>query len=125
MFVRIKLSRLVIAVCAAAGFLALACVQAEAEQQGQAVIYQAKPDSPLGKRNPDGAAELAHVEFLIGNWDVDVTSEKTDQRGGAINREIYFDITRSSFKVRSEVSRDGGETWERGTFELTASRKNP
>jgi hypothetical protein len=54
-----------------------------------------------------------------------VTSNKKDQRGEAINKEIYFDITGNRFKVRSEVSYDEGKTWERGTFELTATRRNP
>jgi len=203
MIVRIKLSRLVIAVCAVASFLAMACFQPAIAQDGREIIYQPNPDSPPGERNPEGAAELAQFEFLIGNWDVGVTyygpdgnainykaefhniwivdglvvfqewrgpyttgaefrsydkksntwpgnnfypgrgwwatesvwdttrkqmvvtSNKKDQRGEAINKEIYFDITGNSFKVRSEVSYDEGKTWERGTFELTAKRRNP
>jgi len=202
MIIRIKLSRLVIVAVAVAGFLAMACFQVATAQEGQEIIYQPNPDSPLGERNPDGAAELAQFEFLIGNWDVEVTyfgpdgnainyraefhniwivdglvvfqewrepyttgaefrsydkksntwrgnnfypgrgwwateavwdknkgqmvvtSKKTDQRGVVINKEIYFDITGSGFKIRSEASYDQGETWERGTFELTAQKRN-
>ncbi|MFC1719586.1 hypothetical protein ACFL00_00415 [Pseudomonadota bacterium] len=202
MITRIRLRRLVIFACAVAGFLAMAFFQAATAQENLAVIYHPDPDSPPGERNPDGAAELAQFEFLIGNWDVEVTyygpdgnainykaefhniwivdglvifqewrgpyttgaefrsydkksntwpgnnfypgrgwwaaesvwdknkrqmvvtSKKTDQRGEAINKEIYFDITSSSFKIRSEASYDKGETWERGTFELTAKKRN-
>jgi len=52
-----------------------------------------------------------------------VSSRKTDQRGEAMNREIYYDISRDRFKIRSMVSYDEGETWEAGSFSLTATRK--
>ncbi len=88
MNVRIKLSRLVIAVCAVAGFVAMASFQAAFAQEGQEIIYQPNPDSPVGERNPDGAAELAQFEFLIGNWDVEVTYYGPD--GNAINYKAEF-----------------------------------
>lgn len=52
-----------------------------------------------------------------------VTSHKEDQRGKAINQEIYYDITPDSFRIRSQVSYDEGKTWEPGGFEIAATRK--
>jgi len=51
-----------------------------------------------------------------------VRSTKPTPDGEALNEEIYYDITPDSFKMRSRMSMDGGETWERGAFSLTATR---
>ncbi|MEE8259077.1 MAG: hypothetical protein V3R20_05280, partial [Sphingomonadales bacterium] len=42
-------------------------------QDDPQIIYQPSPDSPIGVRNSDGAAELAQYDFLIGDWDVEIT----------------------------------------------------
>jgi hypothetical protein len=36
-------------------------------------LYQPDPDSPIGERNPNAAPELAQYDFLIGDWDVEIT----------------------------------------------------
>jgi hypothetical protein len=167
---------------------------------GSEIIYQPSPDSPIGERNPNGPAELAQYDFLIGDWDVDmtwyfdgkpptksvakwhnhwiingnvvmlewrgtdytgaeirqwdknqnkwtgvniypdfshapkaITAEKNGdtmqvfipvegKNGPFINRETYYDITPDRYKMRSENSFDGGETWQRGLYEMTVTR---
>jgi len=164
------------------------------------ILYQPNPDSPLGTRNPDGPEEMSQYDFLIGDWDVDmtwyfdgktptksfakwhnhwvvngnvvmlewrgpqftgaelrqwdrqanqwvgvniypafgpqfqdITSRKNGDtmqvfmdgegpNGPYINRETYYDIEADSYKMKSEHSFDGGETWVRGLYEMTVTR---
>ena len=171
------------------------------EAEKPPIKYQPNPDSPIGARNPDGPAELAQYDFLIGDWDVEITwyfpgqeasdstakwhnhwvvngnvvmlewrgpqftgtelrswhpekkiweganiypdfgggvnsgitSEKAGDEmlvfipfdspdGPAINRETYYDIEDNSYKMKSDQSFDGGETWEQGQYEMTVTR---
>lgn len=36
------------------------------------IQFQPSPDSPIGVRNPSAPEELQQLEFLIGDWNVDV-----------------------------------------------------
>jgi len=156
----------------------------------------------FGTRNPEGAAELAQFDFVIGEWAVDLTnfprqgapkkskarwrnawgvsgyvvmqewhgphvtgiemrawdaSKKhwvgqniyagkdwsslrptearftdgqmvihtqggSDADGPFINRETYFDIGPTTFKIKAEKSYDLGKSWVRGSYEMTATR---
>jgi hypothetical protein len=169
--------------------------------QDPVILYQPDPDSPIGERNPSGPPELAQFDFLIGDWDVDmtwyldengptksiaewhnhwvvnglvvmlewrgprftgtelrqwdknqgkwvgvniypdfganmprVTAEKAGDTmqvfipfegpdGSYINRETYFDIQSDSYRMKSEISKDNGKTWERGQYEMVVTRK--
>ncbi len=48
--------------------------------------------------------------------------DKAGPKGDFINRETYFDITADTFKMKSDRSYDGGETWETGAYSMTATR---
>jgi hypothetical protein len=37
------------------------------------IRYQPNPDSPIGERNENAPDEVAQFEFLIGDWDVEIT----------------------------------------------------
>ena len=37
------------------------------------IRYQPDPDSPIGQRNASAPEEVAQFEFLIGDWDVEIT----------------------------------------------------
>lgn len=168
--------------------------------QAPEIIYQPDPDSPIGERNPNGPPELAQFDFLIGDWDVDmtwyfdgdtptksyakwhnhwvvngtvvmlewrgprftgtefrqwdsaqgrwvgvniypdfgaamprVTAEKVGDtmqvsiptegpNGSYINRETYYDIGPDSYRMKSEISTDGGKSWKRGQYEMVVTR---
>jgi hypothetical protein len=171
------------------------------EARSQEILYQPAPDSPIGERNADAPKGTGQYDFLIGDWDVDVslfrpeqepfvykakwhnhwiadgyvvmqewrgpyatgielrsydpasdqwqgrniyypspgtwysnigemkdkqmtvTTVRTDAEGlETISREIYWDITDKSFRIRTERSIDGGATWQRGKYELIAHR---
>lgn len=178
----------------------LFAISTAALAQEQAILYQPDPDSPIGERNPNGPPELAQFDFLIGDWDVDMTwylegkeptrsiakwhnhwvvngnvvmlewrgpqftgselrqwdqsqgkwvgvniypdfganmpeatAEKVgdkmlvyipyeDQKGSYINRETYYEIEADSYRMKSDISRDGGKTWERGQYEMVVTR---
>lgn len=184
------------------GLFALGFTLAQNETQANdaTIIYQPVPDSPIETRNPAGPAELAQYDFLIGDWDADVswswpgqepftskakwhnhwivngmvvmlewrgpqytgteirqwnptrnewvgvniypdfsnapnfvTSKKAGDKmfvyipvetpdGGYLNRETYYDIKADSYKMKSEISRDDGKTWQRGYYEMTVTR---
>jgi hypothetical protein len=53
--------------------LLFAAPTALAQQQSPPTLYQPNPDSPIGARNPRGAEGLAQFDFVIGDWDVDIT----------------------------------------------------
>ena len=38
-----------------------------------AIRYQPDPDSPIGERNASAPQEVAQFEFVIGDWDVEIT----------------------------------------------------
>ncbi|MEZ6023238.1 MAG: hypothetical protein R3C16_07485 [Hyphomonadaceae bacterium] len=192
--------KLALALAIAVG-LAVAPAAAQTQPATPPIIYQPDPDSPIGARNPRGAPGLAQFDFVIGDWDADITFRppgrdplnyrgrwhnswivdgfvvmqewrgpyatgaelrhydpqtdtwsgfnvyvgqpfrtttarregdtmivliegNADQRGPFINRETYSDITENSFHLRSELSYDGGATWERGRYELVATRRS-
>ena len=39
----------------------------------QEILFEPNLDSPIGVRNPAAAPGTAQYDFLIGDWDVDVT----------------------------------------------------
>ena len=57
-------------------------------QDDPQIIYQPSPDSPIGVRNPDGATELAQYDFLIGDWDVEITWYFPGQEA-SVNKAIW------------------------------------
>jgi hypothetical protein len=168
----------------------------------QELLYQPDPDSPIEMRNPAAPVGSEQYDFLIGDWDVEVTlyrakkaplvyhaewhnhwvangyvvmqewrgpyttgielrsfnaaegkwegrniyqpqpgtwygnearlvdsrmivtTIRLDASGNeTIAREIYQDITESSFAIDTQQSADDGITWERGKYRLTATRK--
>jgi hypothetical protein len=46
---------------------------AHAQQSSPPIRYQPEVDSPIGVRNPNGPAQLAEYDFVIGDWDVEIT----------------------------------------------------
>ena len=59
------------------------------------------------------------------NGEMVVTAHKVDdERGPVIGRETYFNITEDSFEMRADQSYDDGETWERGVYEMTVTRRD-
>lgn len=57
--------------CSIAGALALAACAAA--QDASPILSQPDPDSPIGARNLNGPAGLAQFDFVVGDWDVDIT----------------------------------------------------
>lgn len=61
----------------AALFMVAAPIGATAQDASPAatppIRYQPDPDSPIGTRNPNGPEKLAEYDFLIGDWDVEIT----------------------------------------------------
>lgn len=45
----------------------------------QDILYQPEPDSPIGARNPAAPDGTSQYDFLIGDWDVDVTLRQSGQ----------------------------------------------
>lgn len=179
-------------------FLALLfSVQAKAED----ILYQPNPDSPIGERNSNAPDGTGQYDFLIGDWDIEitlfrseqepltyrakwhnhwvangyvvmqewrgpystgielrnydpaedqwhgrniyqpspgtwysnvasfengemtVTTTRTDAEGmETITREIYWEISEASFRIRTEQSTDGGVSWQGGKYKLIATR---
>jgi hypothetical protein len=69
----------------AASLLALALVMAAPGLAQDApaappIQFQPDPDSPIATRNPDGPAQLAEFDFVIGDWDVSITIALQDGR---------------------------------------------
>ena len=44
-----------------------------AKAENPPIRYQPDPDSPIGARNTSAPEETAQFEFLIGDWDVEIT----------------------------------------------------
>lgn len=61
------------------------------------------------------------AEFKDGKMVV-VIEGNSNQRGPFLNRETYFDIAPDSFRMKSDVSYDGGKTWEKGSYEMVCRR---
>jgi hypothetical protein len=55
------------------GITCFGTVAFAADDSTQKILYQPNPDSPIGERNESAAPELAQYDFLIGDWDVDIT----------------------------------------------------
>ena len=60
-------------------------------------------------------------EFKDGNMIMYILDAK-DRTGEFINRETYYDITETSFKMKSDRSYDGGKTWGEGAYSMKGSR---
>lgn len=60
-------------IVAAYSILALPFVAAQAQQTPPPIIYQPNPDSPTGERNPAAAPQLGEFDFVIGDWDAEIT----------------------------------------------------
>jgi len=45
---------------------------------GQEILYQPNPDSPLEARNPAAPAGIDQYAFLIGDWDSEVTLQRSN-----------------------------------------------
>ena len=167
----------------------------------QDILYQPNPDSPIGERNSNAPDGIGQYDFLIGDWDIEVTlfrgqqepltysarwhnhwvangyvvmqewrgpystgielrsydpaenkwhgrniyqpspgtwysniasfendemtvtTSRTDPEGmETITREIYWEISDASFRIRTEQSSDGGTSWQPGKYELIATR---
>lgn len=56
-----------------ASLAVMACFQVAMAQDAPTIIYQPDPDSPIGMRNENGPPELAQYDFLIGDWEVEIT----------------------------------------------------
>jgi hypothetical protein len=46
---------------------------AQAQQATPPIRYQPEVDSPISERNPNGWEQLAEFDFVIGDWDVEIT----------------------------------------------------
>lgn len=179
------------------GFVLIAATGAIADQPP--IRYQPDPDSPIGERNPQAPAEVAQFDFLIGDWNVQITwfppqgepntyaakwhnhwindgfdvmqewrgpyitgtefrhfdpalgywvgrnlyvgrswvdttariegenmvvviEGGNPQEGAFLNRETYYDISPSQWRMKSDRSFDDGKTWEKGRYEMIATR---
>ncbi|MBT5073382.1 MAG: hypothetical protein HOJ34_02925 [Kordiimonadaceae bacterium] len=47
---------------------------------------------------------------------------KNQARGDFLNRETYFNITKNTFEMKSDVSLDDAKTWKRGDYSMTVTR---
>ncbi len=45
----------------------------QAQQAPPPIIYQPDPDSPTGERNSKAASQLSEFDFVIGDWDAEIT----------------------------------------------------
>ena len=43
-------------------------------------------------------------------------------RGDFLNRETYFNITKNSFEMKSDISLDQGKTWQNGAYHMIVER---
>ena len=177
----------------------LAIAAATAFADHPPIRYQPVQDSPIGERNPKAPEEVAQFEFLIGDWNVEitwfppqgepttyqakwhnhwindgfdvmqewrgpyitgtefrhydpalghwvgknlyvggnwvnttarmdgdnmvVTIEASNARDGEfLNRETYFEISDDQWRMKSDRSYDDGDTWEKGRYEMIATR---
>lgn len=64
----------------------------------------------------DNTARMTGAEMVVTTQRVDAAGEKS------ITREIYFDRRKSSFRIRTEVSTDGGASWEAGRYSAICRR---
>lgn len=69
----------------------------------------------FGANLPAATSEKVGDEMLVF-----ITYQGPD--GPYINRETYYDIEADSYKMKSDISKDDGETWERGMYEMTVTR---
>lgn len=56
-----------------AAAMVLGTLTVSGEAQDAPIIYQPNPDSPIGERNTKAPAATAEFEFVIGDWDVEIT----------------------------------------------------
>lgn len=86
--------------------------------------YAAEEDAWNGRNIyfPSPATWYANTARYADNEMV-VTTIRTNASGDeTITREIYFAITASSFRIRTERSGDAGRTWSAGRYSLIARR---
>jgi len=184
---------------AGASVALLVLVASGALAEDPPIRYQPDPDSPIGARNPMAPPEVAQFDFLIGDWDVEITwlppqgepntytakwhnhwindgfdvmqewrgpyitgtefrhfnaslgywvgknlyvgrnwvdttarvsgddmvviIEASNPREGAfLNRETYYEVSADRWRMKSDRSFDDGETWEKGRYEMVATR---
>jgi hypothetical protein len=64
----------------------------------------------------DNAARMIGAEMVV-------TTRRVDAAGAtSITREIYFERQKSSFRIRTEVSTDGGVSWAAGRYSAICQR---
>jgi hypothetical protein len=67
----------------------------------------------------ENTARFVNSEMIV------TTHRLTADGGESITREIYHDISDTGFRIRSEVSKDGGTSWDKGRYSAIASKANP
>ncbi len=75
------MTRVFLIVAWAAAFLVQAFVVsgAQAQEAAPPIIYQPDPDSPVGARNPKAAPGLGEFDFVVGDWDAEITWQAAGQ----------------------------------------------
>jgi len=68
-----------------------------------------------------GVPKPTTANFVDGEMMV-VIEGTSDARGDFLNRETYFNIEVDSWETRSDRSYDEGATWERGAYDMVATR---
>lgn len=59
---------------------------------------------------------------MVGDEMIVTTQRKDEQGNPVLNREVYHEIQKDSFRIRTEVSSDNGATWQAGRYSLKATR---
>lgn len=54
---------------------------------------------------------------------MEIYAESEDENGPLLSRETYTDIEPDRMRMYAEVSRDGGETWAPGRYQLVMTRR--
>lgn len=70
-------SQIGFAVALSAQVLMVSSVQAQ--ETSPPIVYQPDPDSPIEERNPKAAPGLAEFDFVIGDWDANITWQAAGQ----------------------------------------------
>jgi len=68
-----------------------------------------------------GTPKPTTASFIDGEMLV-VIEGASDDRGAFLNRETYSNIEADRWRMHSNRSYDNGETWERGAYEMIATR---
>lgn len=62
-----------------------------AQQQTPPILYQPDPDSPIGERNDKAPEQWSDFDFVIGDWDADITWQSPD--GQVVNYMAHWHNT--------------------------------